>query len=236
MKVKPLSFDINQLPHEKGMILFGISMSKIANEQSPENCLKYIKHLRSKLKKTSGVGLTFLYSDYLYMYTDKGSSQRLRQKYIAQMCSHKNGVLKLLEKDPSWIIPSFSFISWGQLLLSFRHLQKYIGIVHELYQKDRYFQKAVKKDAAGRRLTAGQINFFLEEITVFYLLLKGVISLDNHYIQNHEEWVLNCYPGAPLESEFYLYKHNFLGLFNDKNKYENHQYNLVDRVLIDLCV
>lgn len=30
-------FDINKLPPEKGLLLFGLSMNKLFNRQSPEN-------------------------------------------------------------------------------------------------------------------------------------------------------------------------------------------------------
>ena len=103
------SFDINQLPKSKGMILFGISMARIDNAQSAASCMKHIEQLCEKIQRTEGIGLSFLYADYLYMHTATLSARKLRNTYVNQMSSHKNGMLKLLEKNPAWIIHHFLF-------------------------------------------------------------------------------------------------------------------------------
>jgi hypothetical protein len=52
--------NINQLPKQPGLLIFPISMSKIGNVQSAENCLKYIEKLAEKIRYAE-VGLVFLY-------------------------------------------------------------------------------------------------------------------------------------------------------------------------------
>ena len=170
------------------------------------------------------------------MITDSSPAKKLRKKYIQQMRSHKYGILKLLERDPAWIVPSFSFLSWGQLLLDFKDIQMYLDSIKKEYASNKKFKAAVKADMLKKRLTKEQVDFFLEEITIFYLLVKGKISLSNDYIHHHEKWVLNCYPGNPLECEKFLYRYNLLGLENKHNKFENHQYNLKRKHLINLSV
>lgn len=228
------SFDINHLPQDHGMILFGISMSRIGNTQSAKKCFDQMQYLAQKIKKTKGVGLTFIYADYLYFLTEKKDIRTTRKRYLEQMHQHKYGFLNLLEKDSSWIPSSFSFMTWADVLLQMRDFQMYLTKVQSVYSKDSNFRKAVKEDCGNRRLTVAQREFFLEEITVFYLLLKGVYSLPNQYLNHHEKWVLNCYPGPALESEKYLYKHDLLSLDNPKNKYQSHHYDLEKRMLIDL--
>ena len=38
-------FDLNKLPPEKGLLLFGLSMNKLSNRQNAEKCLKDIYYI-----------------------------------------------------------------------------------------------------------------------------------------------------------------------------------------------
>jgi len=110
------------------------------------------------------------------------------------------------------------------------------GVCH---YKDKKFQKHIKDDLKlfGRKdlkkLTVNQLNFFLEECLLFYLIAKGKVILRNDYIQNHEKWVLWCYPGKPLKSQIYLIQNNIFGFNNKKNKFENCYYDLKEKKLYD---
>ena len=73
----------------------------------------------------------------------------------------------------------------------------------------------------------------MEEITFNYLISKGKFALTNDFLGGHEQWILYCYPGKPLESEVYLYQKNPLKLHNPKNKYENCYYDLAGKKLYD---
>jgi hypothetical protein len=64
-------FDINKLPPEKGLLLFGLSMNKLQKRQDAEHCLEDIKHLATDKISKPTVGLNFIYSDFLYLYSDK---------------------------------------------------------------------------------------------------------------------------------------------------------------------
>lgn len=78
--------------------------------------------------------------------------------------------------------------------------------VRELYQKDKLFQKYIKEDCAfsKRKLNENQLNFFLEEDLMTYLILNKKIKFRNEYVQGREKWVLLAYPGFPLKSLVYL--------------------------------
>ena len=86
----------------------------------------------------------------------------------------------------------------------------------------------------GSRMTEEQINFFLEEHLMFFLVSKGKLRLPNDYIQDREEWVLWCYPGALPKALVYTYQRNFFKLQNSKNIYQNCNYDLEAKKLIDM--
>lgn len=229
-------FDINQLPQEEGILLLGISMSRIGNAQSAEKCLEYIKHIGTKMQRTDGVGAVFLYADYLYFHSEE-SAQILRDRYKDLMLSHKNGFLKLLVKDdPAWIKKAFSFYTFGQIMLDNSDAyKKAFDEVIKLYKADSSFKACVDEDCirAERETSETGAMFILEEITSFYLAAKGKLSFNNKFVSGTEKWVLQCYPGKPLKSEVYLFQKNPLKLSNPGNKYENSYYDLEAKILYD---
>jgi hypothetical protein len=226
-------FDINKFPTKEGLLVFAISMSNISTTQSSKKCFEYVNHLVKKIIKPH-VGLNFIYSDTLYLYSNEKPSV-LKKRFQSLINMHKYEFQKILNKNPWWIQKSFSFSTWNQILLESKEFMDYLGRVQKLYEKDKKFQKYVKEDIKNskRRINKNNVLFILEEILVFYLILKGKIKLYNDYVQNQEKWILNCYPGKPLKSEIYLWQKNFLKLNNPKNIYENSFYDLKDKKLYD---
>lgn len=225
-RLKNQFYDINKFPAEAGMLVFGISMNQISNSQKAEKCFEYIQELVKKVELPK-VGLTFLYSDNLYLY-QKADASKLNKKHQALIISHKNSFKKILDKNKWYIRDSFNFISWNQAILESTHFKDYIGHIKKLYEKDKTFQKYVKEDIRnmGRKVNKLNVLFILEELLIFYLISKGEIKFPNEYIKGKEKWVLFCYPGPPLKSEIYLYQKNPLKLKNSRNKYENSYYDL----------
>lgn len=227
-------FDINQLPQEEGIILMGISMSRIGNNQSADKCLEYIKHLGQKITKTDGIGAVFLYSDYLYFHSAEPASL-LRDRYKELMLAHKNGFLRaLLSDDKSWIKKAFSFYTFGQIMLDNSEVYtKTLSEVRRLYETNSDFKRAVDTDAenVGKGVSELGVMFILEEITLFYLSAKGQLSFNNRFVSGTEQWILQCYPGKPLKSEIYLFQQNPLKLSNPKNRFEDNFYDLEGRKL-----
>ncbi len=78
-----------------------------------------------------------------------------------------------------------------------------------------------------------QVNFFLEESLMFYLLTKNEIKLPNEYIENNQKWVLFCYPGRPLKNTIYLYQLNPFKLEWKENPYQNAFYDLEAKELVE---
>lgn len=220
-------FDINKLPPKEGILLFPISMSRISNAQSATKCWEYMKIFSPSKVVKPLIGINFIYTDYLYFNSDEKAA-KLKNKFMTLISSHKNEFLKTVSKNPMYIKKAFSFANWNQILLECKEFITFLGELNKIYNKDKAFQNYLREDVkrSGKKLDQNQLNFFLEEILVVYLLAKGKIRLQNDYVQDHEKWILWCYPGKPLKSEIYLYQKNFFKLHNKENDYENSYYDL----------
>ncbi len=229
-------FDINKLPTTEGIFFLGISMSRIGNEQSPEKCFDYLKHLASKIQYTDGIGMEMWYGDYLYFHSED-PAHMLRDRFKEQMISHKNAFINLLRKDRRWTHKAFSFKTFGQILLENSDVYPLAyKAVRDLYKNDSVFRKYVEEDCTGAGHGTGEkaTNFILEEIAMFYLSQKGAFRLNNKFVTDTEKnWTLQAYPGKPLKSEIYLFQKNPLDLHNPKNPYENCYYDLEGKILYD---
>lgn len=233
-------FDINKLPKDYGILVFPISISRAEhqNGQSPEQCFDYVQHFSPKKISEPKVGLNMIYGDFLYMNSQEPASS-LKKKFMSIVLAHKNSFQKLVTKN--WkdfqIQQAFSFEVWNQLYLDYRNadFSNDLAKIKKLYEQDSFFQKLIADDAnfCERELTDEQLNFFLEEHLMFYLISKKKIFLPNEYIQGREKWVLWCYPSPMLKAQFYLYQKNPLNLNAPENPYENHVYDLSAKLLID---
>lgn len=232
-------FDINKLPKTYGILVFPISISRTDNStgQDPAQCLDYVKHFSPSKVIEPRLGLNVIYGDFLYLYSDQKASA-LKQRFMNLVLKHKNTFSKLVRKERErfQIQHAFSYEVWNQLYLSydgdfdsgFRHFRK-------MYDCDPLFQKYVREDAAfaGREVTEDQVNFFLEEYLMLYLISKRKVSLPNEYILGREQWILWCYPGMPIKGQIYTYQKNFFRLEAPENPYENHSYDLTSKKLVD---
>jgi hypothetical protein len=228
-------FDLNQFPKEEGIIVFGISMSRIGNRQSAVECFKDLELLGKKITHTEGIGLVTLYGDYLYFHSDAPAGV-LRDRYKELMSQHKNGFLDLLTKDPAWIKKAFSFLTFGQVFLDNSEVfSSAWSKLLQFYAADEKFRGFVLHDVGrvGGDLGERGVSFILEEILIFYLASKGQLKFNNRFVSGTEKWILFAYPGKPLMSEIYLYQYNPLGLKNQVNVYENCYYDLEKKLLYD---
>jgi hypothetical protein len=233
---KNVFFDINKLPAEKGLLIFALSMSKLANRQNPENCVKDVRIFSpSKISKPL-VGLNFIYSDYLYLYSDK-SAPELKESFMHQVINHKNGVQRILQKNhlDFQIQHAFNYMVWNQLYVGTNDFNHLFEKLKKTYREDSIFQKYVSEDCRtfSKGMEENQVNFFLEETLMFYLLMKNQIKLPNEYIQENQKWILLCYPGRPMKSSVYLYQLNPLKLDWPENPYQNAWYDLGAKQLIE---
>ena len=229
-------FDINKLPPEKGLLLFGLSMNKLFNRQSPEKCIEDIRHFHTAKVSKPLIGLNFMYSEFLYLYSNKPAPE-LKESFMTQIISHKNGLQKIIEKNnlDFQIQHAFNYMAWAQLYVGTKNFNELFSAVKKIYKEDALFQKYLKQDCEqyGREMEENQVNFFLEEILMFYLLTKNQVKLPNEYIENNQKWILFCYPGRPLKSTVYLYKLNPFKLDWPENPYQNAHFDLESKQLIE---
>jgi hypothetical protein len=229
-------FDINKLPAEKGLLLFGLSMNKLANRQSAENCIEDIRHFTPGKITKPLIGLNFIYSDFLYLYSDQPAPE-LKEKFMHATINHKNSVQKSIEKHPIefQIQHAFNYIVWSQLYVGTKDFNSLFEKVKKMYQEDEKFRSYLLDDCKkyGKEMEENQVNFYLEEILMFYLLLRNQIKLPNDYIENNQKWILFCYPGAPLKSTTYFFQLNPFKLDWPQNPYQNCHYDLEAKKLID---
>jgi len=229
-------FDINKLPAEKGLLLFGLSMNKLANRQSAEKCFEDIRHFSPSKVSKPLIGLNFIYSDFLYLYSDKPAPE-LKNTFMNDIIRHRNGMQKLIEKYnlDFQIQHAFNYMVWNQLYVGTKDFKDLFAKLKKIYSKDSKFQKYVKEDCVvfGREMKENQVNFFLEESLMFYLLAKNQVKLPNEYIENNQKWILVCYPGRPIKAIVYLFQLNPFKLNWGENLYQNSWYDLEDKKLID---
>ncbi len=230
-------FDINKLPKEYGLLVFPISMSRITTGQSAQKCLGFARNFSPSKVADSRIGLNVVYGDYLYLHS-KEQAEKLRDMYAELMVDHKNGFRNLIRKhrDEFQIQHAFSFQTWND-----QYLQYEGKIFHKFVQfkkwalKDKLMMQFLKEDCKqwGFKMTKEQINFYLEEHLMFYLMSKGQLRIPNDYVQDRQEWILWCYPGIQPKALIYTYQKNLFSLENPINRYENCTYDLEAKKLVD---
>lgn len=124
---------------------------------------------------------------------------------------------------------------WNQLYVGTKDFNQLFEQLKKIYAKDTIFQKYIKEDCAvfEREIGGNQVNFFLEEILMMYLLSKNQVKLPNEYIENNQKWILWCYPGRPLKSTVYMYQLNPFKIEWPENPYQNAHYDLEAHDLVD---
>jgi len=225
-------FDINKFPAKHGLIVFPISMSRIYNAQSGDKYFEYLQFFEQKAVKPL-VGVVFVYTDSLYRRYNQESGERMK-KYFNMMFDHKNAYLKQLRKT-LYIEKATSFFTWDQACFNVAKFDLYMEKVLNFYENNTFFKKYVEEDVkeSNREVNEQNTLFVIEEMLISYLITKGKTFLPNEFVQNHEEWILLCYPGAPMKSFTYFYQKNLFNIDNNKNIYQNSFYNLDDKKLYD---
>lgn len=229
-------YDINKFPSEKGLLVFGLSMTKLSNRQNADNCLKDIEYFSPSKIAMPLIGLNFLYADFLYLYENKPAPE-LKDSLMFRIINHKNSMQKLLHKSrlDFQIQHAFSYIVWNQLYVGTNDFAEKLSKIKEIYAKDQTFQKCIQQDCEkyGRTMQENQINFFLEEFLMCYLVSRGQVKLPNEYIENQQKWILFCYPGVVLKGMVYMYQLNPFDIDWSENPYQNCHYDLEAKKLID---
>ncbi len=228
-------FDLNHLPPKEGILVFPISMSRISTSQNVKSCWSHLRIFSPDKIIKPLVGLNIIYSDFLYLYSDQKACE-LKDKFLQLVSNHKHGLIKIINKNPFYIPQAFSFTTWNQLCLECKEFTSYFGSLKKIYEKYKKFQRYILEDLKNiqkQKLDDNRLNFFLEEILMSYLVVKGKVRLRNDFIQDRQKWMLYCYPGKPLKSQIYLFQQNFFKLNNPLNEYQNSFYDLEEKKLYD---
>ena len=234
---------INKLPNKWGMLIFPISMARIANAQSPDACLEYIRIFNPDKIAAPTIGLNLIYTESLYttheFMSSGGNLALVRNKFLKEAQSHKNRMKKIIDglSTTEFQIPSsVNYQSWDNALLNSKAFPERLGQLKKIYQEDVLFQKYLAEDCVSneREVTEAQVDFFLEEHLLTYLIQKGECYFHNNHVLGREEWILWCYPGASPKALTYLFQLNPFKLDNPKNKYQHcTQYDLTTEKLHD---
>jgi hypothetical protein len=229
-------FDFSKLPPEKGILLFPLSISKLRHRQSAENCIKDLYNFYPNKMSKPLIGVNYVYSDFLYLYSNKPAPE-LKHTFMNQVIEHKNAIQKIVSKNQIdfQIQHGFNFLVWNQLYVGTNDFNKLFDQIKKIYSEDELLQKYVQEDCEvyGRDMEENQVNFFLEEALLFYLISKGQVKLPNEYIENNQKWVLLCYSGKPLKSIVYISQLNPCKLEWADNPYQNAFYDLEAKQLIE---
>jgi hypothetical protein len=227
-------YDLHKFPDEPGITILGISMPKIAGDQKPLACLEASRHIISKINKPN-VGAIIAYTDGLYLYDDTQSAQELKLKHQKLLEEHKRGYKKLLERERPFIPKAFNFLTWNQLILNTANFTNRLLDLQKIFEADLRYQSYVKKDIASvnKKISMTNIGYILEETLLDYLISKGESELPNDYIDGHENWVLQMYPGKPHRALVYLHQQNFFSLDNKKSVFQDSFYDLESKKLYD---
>jgi hypothetical protein len=133
-------FDINKLPAEWGILLFPISMSRIANAQNPKNCLEYVQIFNPDKIVSPTIGLNFLYSESLYLDCDAQNGledyHRQRYSYIQEVEKHKFGMKAIIKKltTTEFQIPwAIDFMSWDQAIVNTKSFATRMGQLKKFF-------------------------------------------------------------------------------------------------------
>lgn len=229
-------FDFGKLPADKGILFFPLSISKLRNRQNPENVIQDLYNFYPKKMTTPSIGVNYAYSDFLYLYSNE-PAVGLKDSFMRQVIQHKNALQKIVKRNQVdfQIQEAFSYMNWNQLYIGTSNFDHLFDELKKVYESDSLLKKYVQQDceAYGREADENQINFFLEEALLFYLVQKNQVRLPNEYIENQQKWVLICYPGKALKTIVYVSLLNICKVDWADNPYQNAFYDLESKRLIE---
>lgn len=229
---------LEKFPNKEWAIIAPISLSKVLNDQSPENIKETLYDLLPKVK-TPGISVSILHTTSLYgkFDWDYRKWERITEQTNRTLInSLSTEVTKPLAINMNYL----QFINRSQLrLLALVDIEWCFNKLSDIYENDSEFQELMKLDCqeCNRELSNEQINFFLEEHLITTLVSRNKIIISQTLVQN-PKWQLRMYPGAPLRHQVYMMqKRIWLGSPNYKNwiqQYEYSWYNSENKLMYDM--
>lgn len=220
MGIKKEFHDINKLPSD-GYLIFPLSMSRLNNGQSAEECYKVIQYFEKKIS-TIGVDGIFLYTNGLY-YNNDEPALSVRKRTNGQMLSHRNALLKLVTKNKKYVPQAMHFLPWDYIVLNCPQYGEFFQKLLNLKEKDKTFATLLREGLNGREESEANINFLIEEIVVSHLIRQKMIELPKTLVKE-DKFRLILYPGPFFKADLYQWKNKVLPQKETKNNNSNPYY------------
>lgn len=214
------SHDINKLPAD-GYLIFPLSMSRLNNGQSAEKCYKSIQYFEKKISSI-GIDGVFLYTNGLY-YNNDEPALTVRKRTNGQMLSHRNALLKLVNKNKKYVPQAMHFLPWDYIVLNCPKYDEFFQKLLKLKQTDKEFSRLLKEGLNGREESEANINFLIEEIVVSHLIRQKMIELPKTLVKE-DKFRLILYPGPFFKADLYQWKKRILPQVETKEKNTNPYY------------
>ena len=223
-------YDINKLPTD-GYLIFPLSMSRLANGQSPEECYKMIKHFESKVSEF-GIDLVILYTNGLY-YNNTDSALDVRKKTNGQMLSHRNALYKMIVKDKKYVTQAVHFLPWDYTILDAPRFEDFFQILKKEGERNKEFGDLLTQGLNGREANEANLSFLIEEIVVTHLIREQLVSFPKTLVKK-DTFRLVVYPGVHFEADKYQCQKGLLPKNEDCiNPFRSAHYDFAKKVLVD---
>jgi hypothetical protein len=210
--------DINKVPTD-GYLVFPLSMSRISNAQSAEECHKWLEFFEDKLS-VFGLDVVFLYTNGLY-YNNEQSSLEVRKKTNGQMISHSNAVRNIVLKKRKYMPQALHFLPWDYIVLNSPQYEEFYLKLKKLDKEDKEFHELILEDLNDRKESEANVSFIIEEIVVTHLIRQKLVELPKTLVKK-DNFRLIVYPGQPLKSDIYQWKNKILPQSKDFSFYASH--------------
>ena len=210
--------DINQIPTD-GYVVFPISMSRISNAQSAEECYKWLEFFEKKITLL-GLDAVFLYTNGLY-YNNDGPALEVRKKTNGQMIAHSNAIRKIVIKKRKYMPQAIHFVPWDYIILNSPEFQIYYEKLKLFDKEDTEFHKLILEALEDRKESEANLNFIIEELVVTHIIRQRLIEFPKTLVKK-DTFRLIAYPGPPLKADIYQWKKKVLPQNKDSPFYASH--------------
>jgi hypothetical protein len=225
-KQKQTLHDLNQLPTD-GYVIFPLSMSRVSNAQSAEECYRWLEFFEKKITML-GLDAIFLYTNGLY-YNNEEAALEVRKRTNGQMISHSNAVRNLVVKNRKYMPQAIHFVPWDYIILNSPEFNDYYQKLKKLDKEDSKFHELVLEVLKDRKESEANLNFIIEEIAVTHIIRQKLIEFPKTLVKK-DNFRLIAYPGPPLKADIYQWKKKILPQNKEFPFYASH-YDIANEII-----
>ena len=221
-------FDVNRIQND-GYLVLPLSMSRLANGQSPEYCYQVLEDFLKKLETFSN-DVVLLYTNGLYFNSEEISFEN-RKKTTQQALNHIYAFRNLVEKKKQFIPGAIHYLPIDYVIFNSPHFKEFFDKLKLLEKEDDEFRNLLISDSRDREYTEANMNFLIEEIVIAHIIRQKLVDLPMTLVKS-DAWRLIAYPGKPLASDIYQWQKNILPKKVSINPYSGSQYDLEAKHLV----